>query len=394
MRPGNHGDTNGDAQADAGRTTMPSEKTTLFDRIMDWPKRHRFFAILLVICTVVTGIETTTDAFTKLYRRIFGGNQEVPPVVENSPPRVVLDVDPEKKTVPFTCRADASRSVDPEGENLTFRWALDGRELSDSRSVVELEIDEPGLHEVVVQVSDGVERATGRAVVTAEEDLTVAPIADFVASSVRGTSPLIVTFEDRSTGNPTEWLWDFGDGQKSTEQNPTHEYREDTFDYFSGRQDRRAKACFVSSPLTVKLRVRNAKGSHQKIMKSPILVYPRVVTLTLQPEPYSLKGSVYLQHLPGHSSICQDVTLPNGLTLGEAGGTSTKSSDEVGEYWPGQEIGLQAPHRVRATDGQLWVFSGWSSGLQDTVIQNGAAHHVQFVLDSSRTVTAHYRKEP
>jgi hypothetical protein len=32
------------------------------------------------------------------------------------------------------------------------------------------------------------------------------------------------TFTDESGGNPTEWLWDFGDGETSTEQNPTHNY--------------------------------------------------------------------------------------------------------------------------------------------------------------------------
>jgi hypothetical protein len=33
-----------------------------------------------------------------------------------------------------------------------------------------------------------------------------------------------VAFQDRSYGNITRWNWDFGDGQSSTEQNPTHCY--------------------------------------------------------------------------------------------------------------------------------------------------------------------------
>ncbi|MDP7437452.1 MAG: choice-of-anchor J domain-containing protein, partial [Candidatus Marinimicrobia bacterium] len=48
--------------------------------------------------------------------------------------------------------------------------------------------------------------------------------ADFIASSVSGDAPLSVVFTNLSTGNPTSWDWDFGDGNISTVQNPTHIY--------------------------------------------------------------------------------------------------------------------------------------------------------------------------
>jgi len=45
------------------------------------------------------------------------------------------------------------------------------------------------------------------------------------ASFDRTISGLSVVFKDTSTGNPTSWLWDFGDGSaKSTLQNPSHVY--------------------------------------------------------------------------------------------------------------------------------------------------------------------------
>jgi PKD repeat protein len=52
-----------------------------------------------------------------------------------------------------------------------------------------------------------------------------APVADFYASTQSGTAPLRVSFFDRSEGTlPLRYLWDFGDGFASTEQNPTHAY--------------------------------------------------------------------------------------------------------------------------------------------------------------------------
>jgi C1A family cysteine protease len=36
--------------------------------------------------------------------------------------------------------------------------------------------------------------------------------------------PLTIQFMDTSTGNPTQWSWDFGDGHTSTERNPSHTY--------------------------------------------------------------------------------------------------------------------------------------------------------------------------
>ena len=52
----------------------------------------------------------------------------------------------------------------------------------------------------------------------------IAPVANFAASPRDGTAPLEVHFTDLSTGQPVVWSWDFGDGMKSSEANPTHIY--------------------------------------------------------------------------------------------------------------------------------------------------------------------------
>ena len=49
-------------------------------------------------------------------------------------------------------------------------------------------------------------------------------VANFTASTTTGPAPLVVQFSDVSAGNPTAWLWSFGDGNTSTDQNPIHTY--------------------------------------------------------------------------------------------------------------------------------------------------------------------------
>lgn len=50
------------------------------------------------------------------------------------------------------------------------------------------------------------------------------PASSFDASVTSGVAPLSVAFTDTSTGDPTTWAWQFGDGTASNERHPTHVY--------------------------------------------------------------------------------------------------------------------------------------------------------------------------
>ncbi len=49
-------------------------------------------------------------------------------------------------------------------------------------------------------------------------------VTNFTSNITEGYTPLSIKFTDTSTGSPTSWLWDFGDENTSTEQNPTYTY--------------------------------------------------------------------------------------------------------------------------------------------------------------------------
>ncbi len=52
----------------------------------------------------------------------------------------------------------------------------------------------------------------------------LAPVADFAADPASGFAPLAVSFTDLSANAAAGWLWNFGDGATSREQNPVHQY--------------------------------------------------------------------------------------------------------------------------------------------------------------------------
>ena len=74
------------------------------------------------------------------------------------------------------------------------------------------------------------------------------PVANFVANKVNGCAPLTVQFTSLSTGNPSSYLWDFGNGNTSTLINPSASY-------------------VNPGKYTVRLTVTNSAGSNQKNSK-------------------------------------------------------------------------------------------------------------------------------
>ena len=117
----------------------------------------------------------------------------------------------------------------------------------------------------------------------------LAPSADFTASATSGTAPLTVTFTDTSTGSPTGWAWDFGNGETSHQQSPSVSYT-------------------AAGVYTVQLSVTNAAGTSTT---------PASTTVTVGQPPSSATGIVR-----GSDSTAVVTTDAGRLTIDQPAGTS------------------------------------------------------------------------
>ena len=96
----------------------------------------------------------------------------------------------------------------------------------------------------------------------------IPPTADFAATPTSGAVPLAVQFNDRSSGSPTGWSWNFGDGTASTAQHPTHTYA-------------------AAGSYTVSLTVTNASGADTESRLDYISVVAPPPSFTLSVSPLS-----------------------------------------------------------------------------------------------------------
>jgi PKD repeat protein len=148
--------------------------------------------------------------------------------------------------------------------------------------------------------------------------------AKFKAAPRTGEPGQKVQFTDQSTPAPgctvEEWLWNFGDGSTSTEQNPSHVYnREGAFN--------------------VTLTVWDSCGFEQTItMKAYITIKKPTASTTVEP---AKLGVSYLNIDPAQVLPNQEVTISaNICNSGEERGTKTVSLMVNGEAVASQSVGV------------------------------------------------------
>jgi len=142
-----------------------------------------------------------------------------------------------------------------------------------------------------------------------------APVANFSATPLSGTTPLSVTFTDTSTGSVASWSWNFGDGGTSTQQHPVYVYNS-------------------AGPYTVALTVTGPDGSDTKTQTNYITVSAPAPVANFSAKPTSGRAPLAVQFKDTSTG-----TVNSWLWNFGDGGTST----------------LQNPDHTYATEGSYTV---------------------------------------
>jgi len=117
-----------------------------------------------------------------------------------------------------------STSYDPDGDIINWTWSFGDGNFSYTKNTLHRYVND-GMYTVTLSVRDrngSTDSASSNVSVT-----NVPPMVMFIYSPLNPTRLDTIQFNDTSTdldGSVTSWYWEFGDGNTSTIQNPTHQY--------------------------------------------------------------------------------------------------------------------------------------------------------------------------
>ncbi|MBL0355488.1 MAG: PKD domain-containing protein [Chitinophagaceae bacterium] len=218
------------------------------------------------------------------------------------------------------------------------------------------------------------------------------PAANFSAVPTSGCAPLVVQFSDNSSGYPTSWNWDLGNGTLSSQKNPVTTY---------------------PSPgtYTVKLTASNSSGSNTISKTQYITVYDKpLVKFTVNDSanciPFvtkftdlstssagtnttwqwdfddgtisSLQNPQHLYNLPGNYNITLKVTNSGGCFSSLSKLAYIKAADSIRTLFNfSQPIKCKPPETIRFTNSTLGpgtLSYNWNFGDGGTSTQTSVSH--------------------
>jgi len=144
-------------------------------------------------------------------------------VVENRPPTASFTYSPSNPTIRDTI-SFYDTSTDLDGSVVSWYWDFGDGATSTERNPIHKYSDKGSfIVRLTVTDNDGDKDSTTKIVTI----VNLPPTADFAYSPSEPVENQEIQFTDRSSdpeGKLVSWSWDFGDGYRSTSQNPTHKY--------------------------------------------------------------------------------------------------------------------------------------------------------------------------
>ncbi|WP_076414115.1 immune inhibitor A domain-containing protein [Shewanella sp. UCD-KL12] len=189
---------------------------SLFDDSLDYsaPTKPQSGIILPQIGLTMEVTAQSADSSTATVRFNYNGVTPPPPPSSDLSSSFTMT-----QEVPGTVTFTAS--VEGGDGNYTYLWNFGDSSATSAEEMPVYTYADSGSYLVTLTVTDG-QGASVESMQAVTVSLPVAPIAGFTFV----TSDLSVTFTDTTTGGEgaMSYLWNFGDGQTSTAQSPTHTY--------------------------------------------------------------------------------------------------------------------------------------------------------------------------
>lgn len=186
---------------------------------IDAPASYRYPAV---------GEYPVTLIVTSVYNCVVEGTPQVVKVL-NPPPTALFETDKVNGCGPL----EVAFRVDPahfagDYYDLQYLWSFgNGNVTTDLQPGVQT--FEPRLFDTTYQVTFKVYNVCGTEATIKDIAVYSPAVADFVSNPEdEGCTPLEVTFINRSTGSGNTYVWDFGDGETSQEEDPVHIFRTGT----------------------------------------------------------------------------------------------------------------------------------------------------------------------
>ncbi|MCK9593511.1 MAG: PKD domain-containing protein [Methanoregula sp.] len=149
----------------------------------------------------------------------FGEDTRIQPefIAVGDPPVPDFSVSPSWGNIPLIVTFTDRTKGSPD----TWNWDFGDGSSAAARNPTHT-YTKPGIYSVTL--SSGNEFGMGQITKSGIINTGVVPDPEFAAELRKGDPPLTVRFHDFSSGSPSTWLWDFGDGSTSTEKDPVHTY--------------------------------------------------------------------------------------------------------------------------------------------------------------------------